>query len=245
MITKNEVKYIQSLAHQKSRNETSCFLAEGVRLVDDLLLQCTEQIEAIYCTDDYTNRLIAGDRDVPVKIISGEDLARISQMQTPNQVLAVVRQFDFKLPVKDTKEWMLALDGVQDPGNMGTIIRLADWFGIKHILCSKDCVDVYNPKVVQASMGSIARVAVHYVVLKDVISDYGLPLVGAIMTGESLQSFQFPDAGIIIIGNEGKGIRPEIGSLLTQSITIPSYGGAESLNAAMATGIILWELKRR
>jgi TrmH family RNA methyltransferase len=127
---------------------------------------------------------------------------------------------------------------------MGTIIRLADWFGIKHILCSKDCVDVYNPKVVQASMGSIARVAVHYVVLKDVISDYGLPLVGAIMTGESLQSFQFPDAGIIIIGNEGKGIRQEIGALLTNSITIPSFGGAESLNAATATSIILWELKR-
>jgi TrmH family RNA methyltransferase len=245
MITKNEVKYIQSLAHQKSRNEASCFLAEGVRLVDELLIQCAEQIEVIYCTDDYTNRLIAGDRDVPVKIITGEELVRISQMQTPNQVLAVVRQFDFKLPVKGTKEWMLALDGVQDPGNMGTIIRLADWFGIKHILCSNDCVDVYNPKVVQSSMGSIARVAVHYVVLKDVIPNYGLPLVGAIMNGESLQSFQFPDAGIIIIGNEGKGIRPEIGPLLTKSITIPSYGGAESLNAAMATGIILWELRRR
>lgn len=245
MITKNEVKYIQSLAHQKNRNEAGVFLAEGVRLVEDLLKCIPDKFEVIYavesCASQWSERAIA----IPVKVISAEELARISQMQSPNQVLAVIRQFDFSLPKKDSSEWMLALDGIQDPGNMGTIIRLADWFGIKHVLCSKDCVDLYNPKVVQATMGSISRVSVHYVELKDVILSYKLPLIGAMMTGESLQSFQFPNAGIIVIGNEGRGIRHELANILTRSVTIPSFGGAESLNAGMATGIILWELKSK
>jgi TrmH family RNA methyltransferase len=245
MITKNEVKYIQSLADQKSRNDTSCFLAEGVRLVDDLLVHCPEQIAEVFCTDDYINEQILLHPNISIKRITDLELARISQMQTPNQVLAVVRKFHFKLPERASKQWMLALDGIQDPGNMGTIIRLADWFGIRHIFCSKDCVAVYNPKVVQSTMGSIARVAVHYVNLKDIVADYRLPLIVATMTGTSLQSFQFPEGGMITIGNEGKGIRQEIENILSHRVTIPSFGGAESLNAAIATGIILWELRRR
>jgi TrmH family RNA methyltransferase len=245
MITKSEVKYIQSLAHQKSRNETQCFLAEGVRLVDDLLACCPEQIKVVFCKQEYVNRLLTFNTNISYKIITEEELCRISQMQQPNQVLAVIEQFHNKLPEKKQKEWILALDGIQDPGNMGTIIRLADWFGIKHIVCSKDCVDAYNPKVVQSSMGSIARVACHYVSLNEFLLQYDLPLIGATMTGEALQTFHFPKAGILIIGNEGKGIRQEITSVLTQSLTIPSFGGAESLNAAMATGIILWELRSR
>jgi TrmH family RNA methyltransferase len=245
MITKSEVKYIQSLAHQKSRNEAGCFLAEGVRLIDDLLSFCPEKIKLIFCTEEYAHKLIASGTNIAYKVIADEALCRISQMQTPNQVIAVIEQFEFKMPEKDVKEWMLALDGIQDPGNMGTIIRLADWFGIKHILCSKDCVDLYNTKVVQASMGSVARVGCYYVPLNEALHEYDLPVIGATMTGKSLQSFHFPEAGILVIGNEGKGIRNDIAKELTQSLTIPSFGGAESLNAAMATGIILWELRRK
>jgi TrmH family RNA methyltransferase len=244
MITKNEVKYIQSLAHQKKRNEERVFLAEGIKLVEDLVKYCPDNINTVYATENYAPQLQQLIADGPVHIITEDELARISQMQSPNQVLAVVRQFDFAEPLQDADEWLLVLDGIQDPGNMGTIIRLADWFGIKNILSSPDCVDVYNSKVVQASMGSIARVGVHCLDVCSWLKGYRHSIVGAQMRGTPLNAFSFPKAGILVIGSEGKGIRHEMSALLTDSITIPSFGQAESLNAGTATGIILWELRK-
>jgi TrmH family RNA methyltransferase len=165
-------------------------------------------------------------------------------MQSPNQALAVLKQFIVPLPAYDTKEWMLLLDGIQDPGNMGTIIRNADWFGIRHVLCTPDCADKYNAKVVQASMGSLARVGVHTIDTAAWMRHYKGHIIGAVLEGESVQGLSFPSYGLMVIGREGSGIREEIRSCITKTVSIPSFGDAESLNAAVATGILLWEMRK-
>jgi len=244
MISRNEVKYIQSLTHQKGRKETSNFLAEGVKLIDELLNTCPNHIEMIYALEGYIKKVADTHKGVLYKEISEEELNRISQLQTPNQAVAVVRQFSVTLPEKDYKGWLIGLDGIQDPGNMGTIIRLADWFGVKHILCTLDSADVYNTKVVQASMGSIARVAVHTVDLREWLNNYKGSVIGTLLSGTPLHQFSFPGYGMIVIGREGSGIRDEIQPFIQQQVSIPSFGQAESLNAGVATGIVLWELMR-
>lgn len=213
-------------------------------MVAELLAHYPSQIVRLYATETFFEQHPAAKEIRQHHIVSEDELARISQLQTPNQALALLHYFtdeETKLP---SNEWILVLDGIRDPGNMGTIIRLADWFGIRTIICSPDCADIYNPKVVQATMGSIMRVAVVEKVLADFLADQQLPVVGAVLGGKELSSFEFPEAGILVIGNESNGIREDVIPLLSDKLMIPRFGEAESLNAAIATSIFLWELKR-
>jgi TrmH family RNA methyltransferase len=242
MLSKNEAKYIQSLGHKKRREEERLFLIEGNKMVAELVKHYPEQIVRLYATETFYNNTPAANQIAQHSVVTDDELTRISQLQTPNQALAVVHFFPKREWEPSTDNWTLALDGIRDPGNMGTIIRLADWFGINSIVCSPDCADIYNPKVVQATMGSIMRISFIEKELTDFLTGQQCPVVGAVLGGSELSSFEFPTA---VIGNEANGIREDVQSLLTEKLTIPRFGEAESLNAAIATSIFLWELKRR
>ena len=234
---KSKTKYIQSLGEKKFREKEGVFVAEGPKLVKELL-KAEFEVHEIYALRkwlDENNKFIKSE--VTFEITEAE-LKGISFMTKPQSVLALV-----KMPVTNTfvtkGKIILALDAIQDPGNLGTIIRTADWFGVQHIICSKDCVDVYNPKVVQATMGSIARVNVIYTDLYSRLQkEKDSRIYAAVLLGKDLRKVKIK-AGIILIGNESKGIRPEILGLANEKITIPGIGKAESLNAAVAAGIIL------
>ncbi len=245
MLSKNEIKYIQSLGHKKRRDEERLFLVEGSKIVAELAAQYSSQIVRLYATETFFEQYPTAKQILQHHIVWEDELARISQLQTPNQALALVHYFPEHSPELHSTEWTLALDGIRDPGNMGTIIRLADWFGIQNIICSPDCADIYNPKVVQATMGSIMRVSVYEKELAVFLADQQLPAFGAVLGGKELSSFEFPKGGILVIGNESNGIREDVIPHLTEKLMIPRFGEAESLNAAIATSIFLWELKRR
>ena len=238
MLIKSQVKYIQSLSHKKLRDSEGVFVAEGPKLINELL-SADLPLQQLYAVkewiDEQNKKLTA-----PVIEVAPSELERISLLQTPNQVLGIFKKpaFTATRPVRNTLSLML--DTIQDPGNMGTIIRCADWFGISQIFCSQDCADAYNPKVVQASMGSIARVQIGYGSLTQwVTSAPGLPTYAAVLNGTDLRSLPPIKEGIIIIGNESKGVSEDLLALSSNRITIPRHGRAESLNAAVATGIIL------
>jgi TrmH family RNA methyltransferase len=238
MLSKNESKYIQSLGHKKQRDELGLFVAEGPKLAEEIL-QSNFEVQHIYATSDWTDA--ANHQSIVTTITAGE-LEKISNLHTPNQVLIIAKQ-KVALPpaLKDHKT--LLLDGIQDPGNMGTIIRIADWFGIQQIICSNDSVELYNPKVVQATMGSICRVNVTYTNLIDLLAAVPpIPVFGALLDGENVYNASHANECIIVIGNEARGIRPATISYITNPVTIPRIGGAESLNAAVATGILLSHL---
>lgn len=239
MLSKNEVKFIQSLCHKKKRQEEGLFIAEGVKLVEEII-QSDYRVKKIFATDKWqsANRAI---NEITTLVSEGE-LVRISGLQTPNQVLAIVHQHILtEMPQLEGK-LTLVLDGIQDPGNMGTIIRIADWFGINQIICSHNTVELYNPKVIQGTMGSFLRVKVLYENLSEILNNIKVPVFGALLDGESVYDIQKPNEGIILIGNEGQGISKDLLPLISRPITIPKIGGAESLNAAVATGIILSHL---
>jgi TrmH family RNA methyltransferase len=243
MITKNQVKYIQSLGQKKSRDEENRFIAEGPKLVGELLAAGNCRVAQLYALkewiDEHSNRI----DDPKVIEVSAGELEKISQLTTPNQVLAVIEKTQWKNDAEIKGTISLALDTIQDPGNMGTIIRLADWFGIKNIFCSTDCADVYNPKVVQASMGSISRVRVEFTGILSLLKENkDVPIYAAVLNGRDITKMEKISEGIIVIGNESKGINEEILKLANVQITIPGKGKAESLNAGVATGIILSHL---
>ena len=179
--------------------------------------------------------------------ISVTDNEKISSLKTPQEVTALVKIPS--LPVLHNaqfkQKFSLVLDGVQDPGNMGTIIRTADWFGISHIICSEDSVDAYNPKVVQASMGSLSRMNVYYINLATTLPKIGLPIFGAMLNGENIYKTDFGTEGFIVMGNEGNGLRPEIEALINKAVTIPRVGKAESLNVGIATALFCSEINRK
>mgnify|MGYP003582959704 FL=1 len=239
-VSKNDIKYIQSLANKKFRQEHGVYLAEGTKVINDLLNGYSKYINGIYALKDWADFDLAQKKNVAVTIVEPFEMAKMSQLQTPASVLAVVHMESSELKLLAAGKWTLVLDGIQDPGNLGSIIRLADWFGIENIICSADTVDCYNPKVVQAAMGSLWRVKIHYSDLKTVLHiNMQLPVYGTLLNGDNLFQTGVLQPGIIIIGNEGKGIRPENLSYISKAITIPKYGEAESLNAAIATGIVL------
>jgi TrmH family RNA methyltransferase len=236
MLSKNELKYIQSLCHKKQRDETELFVAEGPKLAEELL-QSDFEIVHVYATESFFKTHY---NDHPsFKEISEIELNRMSSLQTPNQVLIVAKQKKTSNEIIFTDRITLVLDGIQDPGNIGTIIRIADWFGINSILCTDDCVDVYNPKVVQSTMGSICRVDVEYKDVAEVLQRVHVPVYGALLNGENIYDSRKVSEGILVIGNESKGIRETVRKFITHPVTIPKIGGAESLNAAVATGIIV------
>lgn len=240
MVSKNQIKLISSLHQKKQRIANQLFFAEGVKVIQELL-QSNFELEHLYTTlNDFS--------EVPnakKTVINDSDLKKISALATPNTCLAV-----FKIPAEknsDESGLILALDNIRDPGNLGTILRLCDWFGIHQLLCSNETVDIYNPKVVQATMGSIARVNVKYVDLNAFITKTKLPVFGTFMDGENIYTSKLPKEGIIIMGNEANGISESIEKLISQRLTIPRFGDlqkTESLNVATATAIILSEFRR-
>ncbi|HVU96694.1 MAG TPA: RNA methyltransferase [Puia sp.] len=242
-ITKSQVKYIQSLAHKKFRDAEGVFVVEGPKMVAELLQASNLQPRAVYALPGWIGEQPASLRSALTGINESE-LERLSALTTPNQVVAVFGKPVFPPPVFD-RGVLLALDGIQDPGNLGTMVRLADWFGIATVVCSPDSADVFNPKAIQSTMGSIARVSVCYAEPGELISASGLPVYAAMLEGEGLYGIGRIDRGWILIGNESKGIRPELQALATHRVTIPRIGHAESLNAAVATGIILSHLVGR
>lgn len=247
-LSKNRIKYIHSLELKKNRKADNVFLAEGPKLVGDLLghFSC--------CLLIATSEWLSHNRHLPledVTEVSEEDLSRASLLKTPQQVLAVFRQpeeiIDFSVI---NHSLCLALDDVQDPGNLGTIIRLADWFGIEHIFCSPNTVDVYNPKSVQATMGGIARVKLHYTSLPELIGSLtDIPVYGTFLDGENIYGHPLSKNGLIVMGNEGNGIGEEVKQFINHKLYIPNYPAdretSESLNVAIATAVVCAEFRRQ
>jgi TrmH family RNA methyltransferase len=243
MITKNQVKYIQSLGQKKSRDIENRFIAEGPKLVNELLTTENCRVVQLLALKGWIDENPNAGYDAEVIELSEAELEKISQLTTPNQVLAVIEKIEWKNDPEIKGNISLTLETIQDPGNMGTIIRLADWFGIKNIFCSADCADVYNPKVVQATMGSLSRVRVEYTdILSWLRENKDVPIYAAVLDGRDITKMEKISEGIIVIGNESKGINKEMQKLANVQITIPGKGKAESLNAAVATGIILSHL---
>ncbi len=245
MLSKSQISLLKSLQQKKDRHKHGLFLVEGYKSVIEFI-NSPYQIEAIYHTASFDPKMLKLSRKINLCEISVTNIQNISSLKTPQEVIALV-----KLPVWQSlnnnrlqQKFTLILDGVQDPGNMGTIIRTADWFGINNIICSDDTVDVYNPKVVQASMGSLSRINVYYTDLKTVIPQFGLPVFGAMLDGENIYKTNFGNEGLIIMGNEGNGLRPDIERLISKAITIPRVGNAESLNVAIATALFCSEINR-
>lgn len=239
MVTKSELKYIQSLSDKKVRLESGCFIAEGVKLVGEMIA-AGYPLKAVYALDSW----VSPDETLEVTRIEAFELEKMSLLQTPNQVLAVAMMPQKKEVLNLAGQLTIVLDGIQDPGNLGTIIRTADWFGIPQIVASEDTVDVYNPKVIGASMGSFMRVQVHYKNLAAWMPTVKLPVYGALLEGENIFTTKAPNGGLLVIGSEGKGIRENIIDFVTHPVTIPKTGGAESLNAGIAAGIIIAQLTR-
>jgi len=239
MVTKSELKYIQSLSDKKVRLETGCFIAEGVKLVGEMIA-AGYPLKAVYALDSWESP----DASIEVTRIEVFELEKMSMLQTPNQVLAVAMMPQQVKALDLGGQLTLVLDGIQDPGNMGTIIRTADWFGITQIVASEDTVDVYNPKVIGATMGSFMRVSVTYKNLQEWMPTVKLPVYGALLEGENIFTTNAVKEGLLVIGSEGKGIRENILDLITHPVTIPKIGVAESLNAGIAAGIIVAQLTR-
>ena len=243
MITKNQVKYIQSLGQKKSRDIENRFIAEGPKLVNELLTAENCRIVQLFALKEWIDENANASDRTDIIEVSVAELEKISQLTTPNQVLAVIEKIEWKGDPEIKENVSLVLDTIQDPGNMGTIIRLADWFGIKNIFCSVECADIYSPKVVQSSMGSISRVRVEYTdILSWLVANNKVRIYAAVLDGMDITKIEKISEGIIIIGNESKGINTEMVKLANQQITIPGKGKAESLNASVATGIILSHL---
>lgn len=249
MLSKNKIKYIRSLELKKKRKEEQAFVAEGHKLVGELLGHFSCRL--LIATSEWL-QVHASVKAQEIIEVTQEELSRASLQKSPQEVLAV-----FKQPVYETDSAViksslcLALDDVQDPGNLGTIIRVADWFGIEHIFCSTGTADLFNPKTVQATMGALARVKVHYCSLPQLIRGLGseVPVYGTFLNGNTIYNEELSVNGLIVMGNEGKGISPETESLINKRLYIPNYPQeretSESLNVAIATAVICAEFRRR
>ena len=253
MLSKNKLKYLRSLSLKKFRRNDGLFIAEGRKLVFDLL-ESEMQVQEVFCTSDLI-ATVEGKGFHPQNIHPSEltDLKKISQLKSTPDIIATVRIPEPSLSWEEIAgDLCLALDGVQDPGNLGTIIRLADWFGITNILCSEDTVDLYNPKTVQATMGAIARIRLHYGDLPEYLrraSEMKIPVYGTFLEGENIYTAPLSPNGIIVMGNEGKGISEGVEPFIQHKIHIPNFPTnritSESLNVAMATSITCSEFRRR
>ncbi|MGM9733170.1 MAG: RNA methyltransferase [Prevotella sp.] len=247
MIGKNTIKWVHSLEMKKNRKREQLFVAEGPKVVGDLLAHYRPR--AVFATSEWEGKTTLPSYVTP-EAVSEDELRRLSFLQHPQQVLAVFEMDEQGTPSLNADRLTLVLDGVQDPGNLGTIIRIADWFGIDNIVCSPETADAYNPKVVQATMGSLARVNVSYTPLLPFLSllPPGLPVYGTLLDGRDIYTSALSVGGIIIMGNEGNGISPEVRTHVTHPLLIPNFrqgDGAESLNVAVATAITCSEFCRR
>lgn len=248
-LSKNRIKYIHSLELKKIRKQEKVFLAEGHKLVEELLgrFKC----RFLVATSEWLTQNNPSVYVEEIHEVSEEELAKASLQKSPQQVLAVFEKpNDYYDKELFNNSLCLALDDVQDPGNLGTILRIADWFGIEHIFCSPNTVDVYSPKAIQATMGAIARVQVHYTPLMELITSLNnIPIYGTFLDGENIYSQSLSNNGIIIMGNEGNGISREIEKLVDRKLFIPNYpkerSTSESLNVAIATAITCAEFRRK
>ena len=240
MVSKNQIKLITSLQLKKYRNEHQLFIAEGVKVIQELL-QSNFVLEHLFVTEAIFEEVSISKKT----LIKEADMKRISALSSPSSCLAI-----FKIPKPtaiETEGLIVAVEDIRDPGNLGTIVRLCDWFGVKQLVCSAETVDVYNPKVIQATMGSIARVAIHYVDLNDFISESALPVFGTFMDGKNVYNEKLPNEAILILGNEANGISSSLEKSIQNRIAIPRFGDiqqTESLNVATATAIFLSEFRR-
>ncbi len=248
MIGKNTIKWVHSLEMKKNRKREHLFVAEGPKVVGDLLAHYRPR--AVFATAEWNGRASLPSYVTP-ETVSDDELRRLSFLQHPQQVIAVLEMDDDVSISVSPERLSLVLDGVQDPGNLGTIIRIADWFGIDNIVCSPDTADAYNPKVVQATMGSLARVNVSYTPLLPFLTSLpaDMPIYGTLLDGSDIYASELSSRGIIIMGNEGNGISSEVRALVSKPLLIPNFrqGGdcAESLNVAVATAITCAEFCRR
>ena len=248
MLSKNKIKYIRSLELKKNRKEERVFVAEGHKLVGDLLEHFPCRLLIGVSSWMAKHPLVNADEVIEV---TPDELTRASLQKTPQEVLAVFSQPEHDLcPEVVSRSLCLALDDIQDPGNLGTIIRVADWFGIEHIFCSQGTVDVYNPKTIQATMGALARVKLHYCHLPSFIRSLeDVPVYGTFLDGKDMYAESLSENGLIVMGNEGNGVSQEVAHLVNKRLYIPNYpphrATSESLNVAMATGIVCAEFRRR
>ena len=238
MVTKNQIKLVVNLKQKKYRTQHGLFVVEGEKSVKELL---TAGMRPFQIFVDVPENL---ERYPKAELVDGRTLKQMSSLKQPNGILGV-----FQMPKSQGElmtDWTVVLDAVRDPGNLGTIIRLCDWFGIKKLVCSLDTVDCYNPKVLQATMGSIARVNLVYTDLVGYLKNADLPVLGAFMDGASVYQKELPEKGILVMGNEANGISKEVGALVSERISIPQFGepSTESLNVATATAILLSEIRR-
>ena len=244
MISKAIIKDIQNLGLKKVRDEQGLFVAEGVKWMEELIRFAPERIRCIYALAPWIEANRSALKSFAVVEVDEILLARLSQLQTPNQAIAVVHQFLHE-PQPVESGLTLILDTIQDPGNLGTLIRTADWFGVTQIICSPDSVDAYNPKVVQASMGSLVRVPVSQTSLFEWLhAQSEVPKWAAVLAGKNYSEIKPNGVGVLMMGNESKGLSKELLDMATDHVTIPRRGGAESLNVAVATGILLSSLCR-
>ena len=240
MLSKNQVKLIQKLQQKKYRNELNLFIVEGKKSIVEFL-QAGYRLELLIATEVFATAL----NGQPITLVSKEELRKVSSLKNPDEGLAIFHQRQHKGILQEGV--ILALDNVQDPGNFGTLIRLCDWFGIETLICNNQTVDCYNPKVVQATMGSLTRVAVHYVDLAGFLATCALPLYAMDLEGENLYTTEFPEDCVLILGNEANGISPEVRALADGIITIPRFGKlqqTESLNVAMAGAIVVSQVRK-
>ncbi|WP_297928344.1 RNA methyltransferase [uncultured Coprobacter sp.] len=247
MLSKNKIKFIHSLELKKTRQETGCFVAEGNKLVNDTMrsFDCRLLVATASWLEGHSE--LKAEEIIEV---SSEEIKKASLLKTPQDVIAVYRIPDYSINFECLAERLsIALDMVQDPGNMGTIIRLADWYGIENVFCSLGCADVYNPKTVQATMGALARVKVCYVDLKDLFEKVKIPVYGTFLNGEDIYKSELTSHGIIVMGNEGKGISGNLERYISKRLFIPNYPQGrettESLNVAVATAVVCAEFRRR
>jgi len=242
VLVKSEIKYIQSLGQKKFRDEVGLFVAEGVKIINELLDAPNTGLIKLYVTENWFENNKGIIVHLPlgkVSVIKESELDRISFLQTPNHIFGIFKKPVFE-PFDVENSLILLLDEIQDPGNLGTIIRTADWFNVKLIFCSRSSADAFNPKVVQSTMGSITRVEVNYGDLEKLINSHPhMPVIAATLYGENIFETKKINKGFVLIGNESKGIAPDLLKLSVHQITIPKLGNGESLNAAVAAGIVM------
>ncbi|MGI4804058.1 MAG: TrmH family RNA methyltransferase [Janthinobacterium lividum] len=242
----NQISFLKSLQQKKHRKAHGLFLVEGLKSVTDFLQSDFYTIKTVLHTPQSESKMLKVSGNIKFQEVSVSEMEKISSLNTPPEIIALVEipqqpEIDLK---SLAGKFTLMLDGVQDPGNLGTIIRTADWFGITQIICSEDTVDVYNPKVVQATMGSLSRINVHYTNILFLLPQIKQPVFGAMLNGENIYQTDFGNEGIVVLGNEGNGIRPETQQLIRRKITIPQLGKAESLNVAIAAAVFCNEVSR-
>lgn len=245
-LTKNEIKFIKSLHLKKNRTTEQLFIVEGEKLISELYNQTKFKVKNLFITDDYDHNQTP--KNVDYTLISNKDLERISTLKSPNKALAVVHQTPPNQINFEDDNLILVLDDINDPGNLGTIIRTADWFGITQIIASKNTVELFNPKVIQSSMGAVYRINYLITDLQHIISQLKqnhYTILGAVINGENIYQTSITKKTALIMGSESHGINPEILKEITQKVSIPKFGKTESLNVAIATGILLSEYKRQ